>query len=275
LAEKNPVLGDPLAFYEEFVMKYDESYKNAAKAQKKLSRKAASSSARALTELTNKRKCHELEQATRNKQSKASELTTPSLKLVQANQSVLDVCVGSYVEVEEDLSPGMCSHGGTGFVIAVDGDDVFLTFTVKYNECGPSGGQTEAGIGYSRITETPSQFASTKLVGERRAPDMLLENGSLRYDGEIIRMKGDAYLIDCNFTGSDEGTSDKPKFSLLALFRDQFFSKVDNLVGPGGPYEGYLPVFQGDNAGPHTDAAFHSFVTEFCEAKTWKWEPHE
>jgi hypothetical protein len=31
------------------------------------------------------------------------------------------------------------------------------------------------------------------------------------------------------------------------------FPKVEGLVGPGGKYEGYKPVFQGDNAGPHID----------------------
>jgi hypothetical protein len=76
------------------------------------------------------------------------------------------------------------------------------------------------------------------------------ENGHRRYDGDIIRMKGDAYLIDCNVTGSDKGTLNNPKFSLLALFCDQVFPKIGKLVGPGGAYEGYLPVFQGDNAGP-------------------------
>jgi HPt (histidine-containing phosphotransfer) domain-containing protein len=81
LAKMNPVLGDPLTFYEEFVIKYDESYKNSAKAQKKVAKEAATSSARALTEPANKRKCHKLEQATRNKQSKTSALTTPSIKL--------------------------------------------------------------------------------------------------------------------------------------------------------------------------------------------------
>jgi hypothetical protein len=86
-------------------------------------------------------------------------------------------------------------------------------------------------------------------------------------------MKGDAYLIDCNVTGSDEGTSTNPKFSLLALFRDQIFPKIERLVRDGGEYEGYLPVFQGDNAGPHTDATFHAFVKDFCESKGWKWEP--
>jgi hypothetical protein len=99
------------------------------------------------------------------------------------------------------------------------------------------------------------------------------ENGHRRYDGDIIRMKGDAYLIDCNVTGSDEGTSNNPKFSLLALFRDQIFPTIGELVGPGGAYEGYLPVFQGDNAGPHVDGTFHTFVKDFCESNGWKWEP--
>jgi hypothetical protein len=48
--------------YEEFVIQYDESYKNAAKAQKKVAKEAATSSARALMEVTNKwKKCYEFE----------------------------------------------------------------------------------------------------------------------------------------------------------------------------------------------------------------------
>jgi hypothetical protein len=42
------------------------------------------------------------------------------------------------------------------------------------------------------------------------------------------------------------------------------------LVAPDGVYNGYLPVLQGDNAGPHVD--FHTFVKGFCERKGWKWE---
>jgi hypothetical protein len=75
LATMNPVLGDPLTFYGEFVIKYDESYLN-----------AATSSAGVLIELTNKRKCHKLKQATTcNKQSKTPELMTPNMK-VQCKQ---------------------------------------------------------------------------------------------------------------------------------------------------------------------------------------------
>ena len=43
------------------------------------------------------------------------------------------------------------------------------------------------------------------------------ENGSRQYDGDIIRIRGDAYLVDCNVTGLDKGTYNDPKFSLLAL----------------------------------------------------------
>jgi hypothetical protein len=44
----------------------------------------------------------------------------------------------------------------------------------------------------------------------------------------------------------------------------------------GGQYEGYIPVIQGDNAGPHTDAKFQEFVKAYCEEqKSWMWELQE
>ena len=45
------------------------------------------------------------------------------------------------------------------------------------------------------------------------------------------------------------------------------FPKVDEHVAPGWKYEGYQPIFQGDNAGPHIDSAFFNFVTSTCSAK--------
>ena len=64
----------------------------------------------------------------------------------------------------------------------------------------------------------------------------------------IVQIKGDAYLVDKNVTGSDEGTSNDPKFSFMTLFCDQVFPKIAELVLPGGTYCGYrLPVIQGDN----------------------------
>jgi hypothetical protein len=67
----------------------------------------------------------------------------------------------------------------------------------------------------------------------------------------ILSEKDEVYLVDCNVTGLDSGTSDAPKFALLDLFRDIIFPEIHWLVGPGGKYEGYIPVMQGDNAGPH------------------------
>jgi hypothetical protein len=74
-------------------------------------------------------------------------------------------------------------------------------------------------------------------------------------------------------TGSSEGTTDNPKFSLKALFENVIFPRVEQLVGPGGPYEGYTPVFQGDQAGPHEDKAFRDFVGSHCEVMGWYWKP--
>ena len=56
-------------------------------------------------------------------------------------------------------------------------------------------------------------------------------------------------------------------------FADVVFPQVEALVGPGGQYEGYLPVFQGDNAGPHQCNEFTEYVQSFCDDKDWKWEP--
>ena len=38
------------------------------------------------------------------------------------------------------------------------------------------------------------------------------EDGKVRYDGDIVREKGDIYFKDCAVTGSDPGTSSEPKF---------------------------------------------------------------
>ena len=44
-------------------------------------------------------------------------------------------------------------------------------------------------------------------------------------------------------------------------------------VSEGGLYEGYVPVIQGDNAGPHQDATYLKYVTDYCNEHGWKWEP--
>jgi hypothetical protein len=130
--------------------------------------------ARAKTELSNKRKCHELEQLTQNQQLKASELTTSSTKLKQNLLHHNDIIPRSYVYVAPDLFRGMCSFGGNGFVTAVDGGSILRIFTEQYDKCGLSG--RESGICYcesicfNNIGPRTSISPNVKNVDARRPP---------------------------------------------------------------------------------------------------------
>ena len=106
-----------------------------------------------------------------------------------------------------------------------------------------------------------------KTVRESRRDD----DGNLKYDGPVKRNKGDCYIADCVVTGSDQGTSDNPKFSLKTLFEDEIFPKIHDLLK--GEYEDYIPVIQGDNAGPHIDAEYINYVKSYCEDNGWLWAP--
>ena len=97
--------------------------------------------------------------------------------------------------------------------------------------------------------------------------------GKIKYNGEIMRKKGDAYMVNCTVKGADTGTSDAPKFSLKYMFEEHTFPKISMLVASGGDFEGYLPVFQGNNKGPHICAIFHNYMKKYCTSMGWKWEP--
>jgi hypothetical protein len=56
---------------------------------------------------------------------------------------------------------------------------------------------------------------------------------------------------------------------LKDLFEFKIFKEVEELVGPGGQLEGHIPIFQGDNAGPHEEAGCVKFVEDYCEQKGW------
>ena len=53
----------------------------------------------------------------------------------------------------------------------------------------------------------------------------------------------------------------------MLLFQNTVFPRIAELVGPGGEYEGYIPVLQGDNSDPHQDATFLNFYKDHCEIK--------
>ena len=169
LEEMNPMMGNPLAFYEAFIEGEEESHKTATAAAVKAAKAAEEAAQAAATEFANKRKCTELEQEERAKQSAASNLTTANVTPHSLNMKA-DITVGDYVFVEADLSPGMHSHGGHGFVMAALGASVDRLFTVKYDAASVHGGQIERDIPYSRVTEVPTVFAATKQQRERKAP---------------------------------------------------------------------------------------------------------
>ena len=81
-------------------------------------------------------------------------------------------------------------------------------------------------------------------------------DGKMRATGPILRRKGDLYLVDCCVTGGTDGSSTDPKFSLARLFRSGIRPRVKELVGVGGRFEGYTPIFQADSAGPHIEQHF-------------------
>jgi hypothetical protein len=83
------------------------------------------------------------------------------------------------------------------------------------------------------------------------------EDGSVKYNGPIRRQKGNTYLVDCCITSSKE---------VKLVFQHVIFPMTKDLVGPGGQYEGRTVIIQGDNAGPHNDAAFMKYVTNFCDS---------
>ena len=97
--------------------------------------------------------------------------------------------------------------------------------------------------------------------------------GAAQYRGPLLREKGDAYSVDCCVTGSNEGTSDDPKFSLVRFFRLLVFLRILDLVKVGGDFEGYIPDIQGDQAGPHEEEEFKRFVKQWCLEHGWLWEP--
>ena len=67
--------------------------------------------------------------------------------------TIKHISPGCYVYVEEDLQPGMHSHGGTGYVTECIGKSALRKFTVTYNKFSSSGGCVDANITYRRLKD--------------------------------------------------------------------------------------------------------------------------
>jgi hypothetical protein len=222
---------------------------------------------RADSEFANKRWCINAERMAQCVQALATDLTmTPPISnSVRQDQSATPIKSGQYVIVIPDLSTRKFSHGGKAWVKAIHGTGGGSTLCyVHYIKMKSHIKKTMviAFTGYAFDKNIENGWHGLKIMvhcikGAQIAKKSIQagENFEVRqqvYNGEVVRQKGDVYMVDCNVTGSDAETSDKPKF-LLKDFLTLFFPHLVEIVGPCGEYEGYVPIIQGNNAGPHQD----------------------
>jgi hypothetical protein len=105
-----------------------------------------------------------------------------------------------------------------------------------------------ATVGYF-FDGNPENGGEGLLIGLNRCQAYKVAQKAYRGKGGVKVVKGDCLLTDCNVTGTDIGTQDKPKFALRALWEYGLLPSFDALVAPGGQCEGALVIHQEDNAG--------------------------
>jgi len=95
------------------------------------------------------------------------------------------------------------------------------------------------------------------------------ENGTYHYpkeDSNISRRAGDEYFQNHEITGSNEGTANNPKFSLLKLWTDLIIPALDELARELSTKLNNLVIIinHWDNATPHKDKTLLKFINEQC-----------
>ena len=103
----------------------------------------------------------------------------------------------------------------------------------------------------------------------------ILPQGKLVFKGNAVKnTKGVPYLVDCAVTGTDVGTATKPRFPLKRLCEYTLIPAIALLVDEGGPCEGAVVVIQQDNAGPHIEDGYRTWMLDQCDLLGWMYEPH-
>jgi hypothetical protein len=105
-----------------------------------------------------------------------------------------------------------------------------------------------ATVGYC-FTGDPENGGDGVLIQMQRCQAFKVAQKAYRGKGGRAVIKGDCLLTDCNVTGTDAGTPDKPNFALRPLWEFGLLPSFDALVGVGGQCEGAIVVHQEDNAG--------------------------
>lgn len=110
-----------------------------------------------------------------------------------------------------------------------------------------------ATVGYY-FNGSPENGGEGLLINFQRCQAFKVAQRGYRGKGGKQVKKGDMILTDCNVTGTDLGTPDKPKFALRPLWEFSLLPSLDALVAVGGQCEGAIIVHQEDNAGkPYYD----------------------
>ena len=152
-------------------------------------------------------------------------------------------------------------------------EDVERQVMKIYHKCHISKTMGIAVVGFAFEDSLENGGIALKMLFHRAQSAKVAQRLTKNKAGKKLREKGDIYFVDCNVTGSSDGTAKDPKFALLDYFKHAVFPEIEQLTKPGGRFFGYTPVIQGDNAGPHTDAKFGKFVRDHCKSKGWLWEP--
>ena len=104
-----------------------------------------------------------------------------------------------------------------------------------------------ATVGYC-FDGTPENGGEGLLIGLNRCQAFKVARRAYRGEGGTRIVKGDRLLTDCNVTGTDVGTPDKPKFALRTLWEFGLLPSLDALVATESQCEGALVIHQEDNA---------------------------
>jgi hypothetical protein len=128
----------------------DADYQAAVASQKKARKEADAATARAEQELANREKCLVVERAARESQTMKPTTVTKARELPQSHE-IPPVTNGDPVNVVSDLTPGVNSYGGTGWVaVHEDKKTKKRSYSVAYDENW--GGHTERNVALSRLT---------------------------------------------------------------------------------------------------------------------------
>ena len=101
------------------------------------------------------------------------------------------------------------------------------------------------------------------------------EDGSYTYpkiEANLLRREGEEYFKSCELTGSKEGTSKKPKMSLLKVYQEQIIpdleEKIVKVYNNNGTRKVVI-VKQEDGAGLHQDKTYLSTMRDMFEERGW------